>query len=126
MYDSGKIIAGIVIFLCLITFPLWYNVVSGKPTSPPKLEIVTKEKECVEPKDFMRAKHMELLDQWRNSVVREGKRNYSGLEGKKYEMSLTKTCLECHSNKAQFCDRCHTYAGVSPKCWNCHIVPKES
>lgn len=102
MYDSGKIIAGMVIFLCLITFPVWYNVVSGKAAYTPKPEIVTKEKQCVEPKEYMRAKHMELMNQWRNSVVREGKRVYTGFKGKSYDMSLTRTCLGCHSNKAQF------------------------
>jgi len=126
MYDSGKIIAGIIIFLCLITFPVWYNVVSGKAAYTPKLEIVTKEKKCVEPKEYMRAKHMELMNEWRQSVVREGNRTYTGLDGKNYDMSLTRTCLDCHSNKEQFCDRCHSYAGVTPTCWNCHVIPKES
>ncbi len=39
-------------------------------------------------------------------------------------MSLTLTCLECHSNKDKFCDRCHDYLRVSPGCWDCHNVPK--
>ncbi len=126
MYDSGKIIAGIMIFLCLITFPVWYNVVSGKAAYTPKLEIVTKEKQCVEPKEYMRSKHMALMDNWRLSVVRENRRIYASSYGKNYDMSLTRTCLGCHSNKAQFCDRCHNYAGVSPNCWHCHVIPKES
>ena len=29
-------------------------------------------------------------------------------------MSLSNTCLDCHSNKAEFCDNCHTYASVKP------------
>ena len=28
-------------------------------------------------------------------------------------MSLSNTCLDCHSNKAEFCDRCHNYASVT-------------
>lgn len=126
MYDSGKIIAGMIIFLLLITFPVWYNAVSGKAAYTPKLEIVTKEKQCVEPKQYMRAKHMELVDDWRLSVVRDGNRIYTASGGRTYDMSLTRTCLGCHSNKAQFCDRCHSYAGVTPDCWNCHVVPEES
>jgi hypothetical protein len=126
MYDSGKIIAGIIIFLILITSPVWYNVVSGKAAYTPKLEIVTKEKQCVEPKQFMRAKHMELMDEWRLSVVRAGNRIYTASDGRTYDMSLTRTCLGCHSNKEQFCDRCHNYASVTPTCWNCHVIPKES
>ena len=126
MYDSGKVIAGIIIFLLLITSPVWYNVVSGKAAYTPKLEIITKEKQCVEPKQYMRAKHMELMDDWRLSVVRDANRTYIASDGRNYDMSLTRTCLDCHSNKAEFCDRCHSYAGVAPKCWNCHVIPKES
>ncbi len=38
---------------------------------------------------------------------------------------LTGTCLTgCHTNKADFCDRCHNYAGVSVYCWECHVDPK--
>ncbi len=25
MYDSGKIITGLIVFVLLITFPIWYN-----------------------------------------------------------------------------------------------------
>jgi hypothetical protein len=41
-------------------------------------------------------------------------------------MSLSQGCLGCHSNKEQFCDTCHNYAGVKPNCWSCHNVPKEA
>ena len=30
-----------------------------------------------------------------------------------------------HESKQDFCDSCHTYAGVSPNCWDCHNVPEE-
>jgi hypothetical protein len=74
----------------------------------------------------MRAEHMQLLDVWRDSVVRESKRIYVNPEGKEFNMSLSNTCLDCHSNKAEFCDRCHDYASVQPYCWSCHIEdPKE-
>jgi hypothetical protein len=69
--------------------------------------------------------HMDLLNEWRDDVVRKGKRIYTSPGGKKYNMSLSNTCMECHSNKAEFCDECHQYAGVDPYCWNCHIEPKE-
>ncbi|MGD8893899.1 MAG: menaquinol oxidoreductase, partial [Desulfobacterales bacterium] len=36
------------------------------------------------------------------------------------------TCLDCHEEKAEFCDKCHNYASVSPYCWECHIDPKET
>jgi len=33
--------------------------------------------------------------------------------------------MKCHSNKKEFCDKCHNYMAVVPYCWSCHIAPKE-
>ncbi|RJQ43113.1 MAG: hypothetical protein C4534_08745 [Gaiellales bacterium] len=33
----------------------------------------------------------------------------------KQEGRSTKQCLACHTNREEFCDRCHSYSGVSPK-----------
>ena len=74
----------------------------------------------------MRNSHMDLLNTWRNSVVRENSRDYEATDGKVYRMSLTGTCLGCHTNKKEFCDRCHDYVSVAPDCWNCHVVPEEA
>lgn len=126
MYDAGKVIVGLLVFLCLITFPVWYNVGSGKGDFKPDLQLGTQEKECVAPKIQMRASHMQLLDTWRDTVVRDGPRLYRAWNGKTFQMSLTKTCLKCHSKKEKFCDECHSYAGVDPNCWNCHVIPKET
>ena len=68
---------------------------------------------------------MQLLDVWRYQVVRVGKRLYTAEDGTEYRMSLQNTCLSCHSNKIDFCDRCHDYAGVTPDCWTCHLEPEE-
>jgi [DsrC]-trisulfide reductase subunit J len=123
MYNAGKILIGIVIFLALITSPFWYNF--GKASTPPKLDVGTKEKQCVESKAFMQANHMELLSQWRDEVLRDGKRIYVNSSGKEFNMSLQNTCSKCHSSKTKFCDRCHNYLNVAPNCWDCHIAPKE-
>ena len=123
MYDTRKIIIGLVIFLSLVTFPVWYVLASESAASVPELEIVTEEENCVESVSYMRAKHVDLLNDWRQSVVREGDRTYISDSGREYAKSLTGTCLDCHSNKAEFCDTCHDYAGVKPSCWGCHIVP---
>ena len=125
MYDAKKIIPGIVIFLCLITFPIWYSVASGNADYVPAPEIITAEEECVEPTHYMRSDHNDLLNKWRESVVREGIRTYVAADGQEYEMSLTRTCLSCHSNKAEFCDQCHDYVGVTPDCWSCHNIPEQ-
>jgi hypothetical protein len=124
MYNAGKIIVGIIIFLGLFTLPFWYNI--GKTATPPKLEVGTNEKQCVESTAFMKASHMKLLDEWRDEVVRNGKRTYvSKLNGKTYDMSLQNTCTKCHAKKEQFCDRCHTFVDATPKCWDCHIPPEQ-
>jgi hypothetical protein len=122
MSDRKLIIAGIVIFFGLFTFPLWFNL--GKAAKAPELVLTEKAKaakECVMPTDYMRANHMQILDQWRHEVVRNGERIFVNAAGKEFDMSLSNTCLDCHSNKADFCDKCHNYASVTPYCWDCHI-----
>ena len=128
MNNGSKIIAVLVFvgFLCLVTFPIWYNVVFGEASYRPELKIVTKEKNCVEPVKYMREGHMQLLDDWRDSVVRNGDRVYLANDGVEHSMSLSNTCLKCHSNKADFCDKCHNYVEVTPTCWNCHVIPEEN
>ncbi|MBI5572173.1 MAG: sulfate reduction electron transfer complex DsrMKJOP subunit DsrJ [Desulfomonile tiedjei] len=123
MYNSGKIIIGIIIFLVLATFPFWFN--RGVAQAPPKLEVGTQEKQCVESTPFMKANHMKLLVDWRDYVVRDGKREYTSTTGKKFDMSLQNTCMKCHTQKTKFCDRCHDYVEVAPTCWDCHIAPVE-
>ena len=124
MYDAGKVIVGLVIFLALITFPTWYNVATGKATYVPELEKAVKGDQCVADVEYMRTSHMDLLNQWRDKVVRTGERIHIAPDGTKYNMSLTLTCLDCHSNKANFCDRCHDYMSVDPYCYDCHIIPE--
>jgi len=126
MHDAGKIIAGLVVFLALVTFPMWYQVARGAGTASPELETVRDSKECVAPTEYMRALHMDLLNVWRDEAVRDGDRIYVGVGGKEYEKSLTGTCLGCHSSKEAFCDRCHGYVGAEPYCWDCHGEPAEA
>jgi [DsrC]-trisulfide reductase subunit J len=128
-YKWGMITGGIAIFVILLTFPFWYSL--GKKSPPPTLSLDTpvisqmKEKRCVEDTSFMRANHMKLLHAWRDEVVRKGNRFYKAQHGRIFEINLSGTCLKCHSNKNQFCDRCHNYVGAKPTCFNCHIVPGE-
>ncbi len=125
MYDANKIIPGLIIFFALISIPIWITAASGAMAYTPEPEIVTEEEQCLESVEYMRANHMDLVVDWRETVVREGIRTWAASDGKIYNMSLTGTCLDCHSNKANFCDRCHNYVGAEPSCWNCHVVPEE-
>ena len=127
MNDKKYIWVGLVIFFIIITFPFWYN--RGKAAPAPEVVLTPKAKAakvCVRPTDYMQREHMQLLDHWRHQVVRNAERIYVNEKGQAFNMSLSNTCLDCHSNKAEFCDRCHDYASVRPYCWSCHIEnPKE-
>ena len=130
MNDKGKVIAGLVIFFILLLSPFWYSLIfaPADAAKAPEVELTQKAKDagaCVEDTAYMKTEHMQLLDIWRDTVTREGKRVYVAADGKEYEPSLSKTCMDCHSNKAEFCDRCHDYASVEPYCWDCHTYPEE-
>ena len=131
MYNAKFVIPGILIFAGLFTAPFWINMLSS---GQQKVEVVLPAEpvtffgearsECVEPREWMAANHMELLLEWRDQALREGKRIYVASDGKKWETSLQNTCMACHSNKADFCDKCHNANSVNPYCWDCHVVPQ--
>jgi hypothetical protein len=134
LYDGGKILLGLAVFLAFALFPFYNNLgkVNAKPepkTDTPAIQEWEKQfgkKECVETKEYMRAEHMQLLNNWRDAVVRDMYRQYvSTTSGKKFNMSLQNGCMKCHSNKKKFCDECHNYMAVKPYCWDCHIQPQE-
>jgi len=125
MYDGKKIIPGLIIFLGLFTLPLWHNALSGKTGYIPKQKLPPDKKECVESRDYIRVNHKNLLEDWRESAVRKGGTTYIATNKKRYVMSLNRTCMNCHKDRAEFCDQCHNYMGVTNKCWDCHIYPKQ-
>lgn len=146
MYKGGKIIASLIIFVAFLTFPFFYNM--GKANAGPDVNLNTPaiqqlaDKQCVEPLEYMRANHMQLLNQWRTEAVRNGQTVYINSQGKSFDISLQDTCLKCHTTEAekaaqtggmsnpatnvspQFCASCHTYSAVTPNCWSCHFEPK--
>ncbi|BAU22986.1 cytochrome C [Caldimicrobium thiodismutans] len=123
MYNTGKVLLGIIVFICFFAIPFWLNL--GKVSALPKPELPKDEKKCIEDVQYMKAYHMKLLDKWRKEKVREGNINYINNEGKIYKMSLQRTCMKCHTSKEKFCDRCHTTLVTHPDCWDCHIAPEE-
>ena len=125
MYDSGKIIPGLLIFVLLITFPFWYNNLSSaeqvKTPEPPDKSILTgftfpngqEHPSAAE----MRAKHMELLQSFHAAA--DPAKMAAAQKGEKMQ---TMSCMMCHGSKEQFCDSCHANIAEKkvPDCWNCH------
>ncbi|MFP4368184.1 MAG: sulfate reduction electron transfer complex DsrMKJOP subunit DsrJ [Candidatus Kapaibacterium sp.] len=122
MYNSGKIIFGIIIFIALFSAPFWVNSLGKSEAGAPELEYPKDHSECVRDSEWMKAYHMDLLNDWRDKVVREDIR-FTEFHGGEIEMSLTRSCMNCHDNKEKFCDRCHNYLDVTPYCWDCHVEP---
>jgi hypothetical protein len=126
IYDKGKIFLGLAIFLALVASPFWYNPVFGTGSSaPPEVPLPKDAKQCVLPRAEMRASHMQVIYDWRETVVRGGARTYRHPDGTDRPMSLSNTCLGCHEGQEKFCNACHKYLAVKPFCWDCHFDPKE-
>ena len=123
--SKGLPLTVVIVFVVVMLAPVWMNLSGGMAKKPvPEILDSIKGKECVRSPQWMRANHMQLLDEWRDEVVRESDRDDVYKE-KHTDKSLTRTCMKCHENKKNFCDRCHTYASVKPYCWTCHVEPKE-
>ena len=135
IYNKGLVFSLILVFAAIALFPFYLQ--GGRAAAKPDPKTDTPEilqyqqehggkKECVESKEWMRGEHMQLLNQWRDSVVRDYYRGYvSNSNHDRFNMSLQNGCMKCHSNKKKFCDECHNYLSVKPYCWDCHIAPKE-
>jgi hypothetical protein len=132
LYHGKFIIPGLAVFLLLASFPILRGFSGAQPPfqSPPN----PKSERCIESGPFMRAHHMRLLKQWRDDVVRAGDRVYVAGDGRRWEKSLTRTCLGCHgqadknghsTSAATFCTECHIYVNAKPDCWNCHMENAE-
>ncbi|MGD8640033.1 MAG: hypothetical protein PVG89_05360 [Gammaproteobacteria bacterium] len=84
--------------------------------------------QCVEPTDFMRKSHMDLLLHQRDETM------HRGIRTKKHSL---KECIDCHAvydnsgqpvshlNSKHFCVQCHEYASVSIDCFDCHASKPE-
>lgn len=132
MHKYGRIIAGLILFIAILSIPIFYEW--GKTNKGPLINLNTPgieqltNKQCVEPPEWMRANHMQLLLKWRDEMVRQGQTVYVNSQGQSFEIGLN-TCMKCHSDPSknqsdQFCVSCHTYVGVKPTCWSCHNWPQ--
>lgn len=89
------------------------------PLIPP----AAKGEECVEPTDVMRRDHMRFLLHQRDETV------HRGIRGAKHSLV---GCIDCHAQtdaqggaipvdaEGQFCESCHSFAGVRMDCFECH------
>ena len=121
MSERAIIAASLALFLAGASFPFLRN--AARPPRPLDLRLPQVERRCVRPVAYMRTSHGDLLLAWRDRVVRSGERVFTAPDGRVRELSLVRTCLDCHE-KAGFCDRCHQYVAVAPDCWNCHVDPR--
>ena len=119
MRDKGTIVAALVVFLALVTSPIWYNLAVAEK-APLDLRYPHEGGNCVEDTAYIRTSHMDLLRDWRDEAVRDGDRIYTATDGRQYEKSLSNTCLSCHVEKEAFCDRCHDHVAATIYCWDCH------
>jgi hypothetical protein len=80
---------------------------------------------CVEPTEYMRRNHFELIRHQRDLTV------YGGIRGTKHSLA---GCVSCHvgyddagvpveiNAEGQFCRSCHDYAAVDMNCFDCHAT----
>ena len=122
IYNARYVIPGLLLFAGLVSMPFVLH--AGKEYQRVKPALPAQAgANCIEPREYMAASHMTLLSRWRDRATRENLRQYTALDGKAWTISLNDTCFSCHTDKAAFCDTCHTAVGVSPNCWTCHAVP---
>ena len=124
MYNTGKVLLGIIVFVVIFISPFLLNLTGGESQNKPDPKLPIQYDECIKDTEYMKAYHMDMLNDWRDLVVREDKR-FMQFQGKKIEMSLSRTCMKCHTSKKDFCDECHNYLDVVPYCWECHVTPEE-
>lgn len=121
IYNAKGVVAGIIIFVAIFSSPFWLSWIGQNYTST-GVVLPEGQTQCIENTEWMRANHMRLLDEWRDSALREENRAYvSALSGKVFPISLQNTCVKCHSDYKGFCEKCHVANSVYPYCWTCHI-----
>jgi hypothetical protein len=122
MRDAGKVVGGFVAVCAVVALPVWLASARGAKavTLPQAIAGDT----CIEARHDMRKRHPALLADWRERVVRNGDRVHDKADGRSVRISLTGTCLGCHGNAAEFCDKCHAQAAVTVSCWGCHSAVK--
>ena len=89
MYKGGRIIAFAALFCLAVLSPFIVNLANAAPAPETSLDTpainAQQTKECVASTEYMKDNHMQLLDEWRNDVVRDGSRECESASGQVYE-----------------------------------------
>ena len=126
--NKNRLVAlGLILFVLLFTFPVLMNLgKSVTKTQPPSLLQDQKamqelaDKLGVKNIDEFRERHKQVLAEWKDIVVRDGKRVYVTKDGREIPISLQNL-----ASQPQYCSDCHDYAGIEKQnCWTCHVEPK--
>ena len=119
-YGHGRVVLslrGLIIILAL-----WASGFSASAQITPGSQAAELEN-CVEPTEYMRKNHMDLLFHQRDVTVHEGIRSK--------QHSLV-NCVDCHASAdadgsfasvnapGQFCEGCHSATAVTIDCFECH------
>lgn len=96
------------------------SAVAESRVAKPMVSVEPARGACVAPPAEMRRNHMAMLQHQRDRTLRLGERGA--------RVSLN-ACINCHAGKVsgsvigspkEFCEGCHTYAGVKLDCFECH------
>lgn len=103
----------------MLLLALWLPAATAGERTPRPAIVIDKPGQCVADTATMRRDHMKLLMHQRERTMHEGIRTRQhSLNG----------CIECHASSKTgsvlgengFCQSCHSYAGVSLDCFECH------
>jgi hypothetical protein len=115
--------------LALIALPILYSATDTLFAQEPEvfLELPEGQEHCVRDTEYMRFHHMDLLLEIRDQVQRDGKRTqdvgFTACVPPEGQTSCY-LCQDCHSNRAEFCNRCHNAVDLVPDCFGCHYYPE--
>lgn len=117
LFISNNRIA-VLVFVVIILAPFGYSLVRPVLTRGSAADDVfidlPDSGECVRDTEYMRFRHMDLLKQTREDVIRSGVRGDVTLNG----------CRDCHTYRGQFCNKCHDAVTLNVDCFGCHYYPE--
>jgi len=109
--------------MTLLALPLTAQSGTPLPDVPEATKRFSETQGCVEPTEDMRKNHMKMMLHKRDQTMHEGIRT---------PQHSLEECINCHvpgddsgkivriDSKDHFCASCHSYAGVTIDCFECH------